>query len=151
MTDLLRACCGGVNRSASRRWLPEQSPAGGAAAGSSWRRVWKIRLRAVLRIAESVAHAPHRLDPRLGKLGRGELRAQPRDVDVDRARLHEAVLTPHQVEQFLAPEHAARRADQRGEQLELLARQLDRATAHLYLEPVPIDLEVTGLEVVSRL
>src|SRR5512147_111967 len=48
--------------------------------------------------AEAIAHPADRLDPRLRRPRRNELRAQPRHVHVDGARLHESILAPEQVQ-----------------------------------------------------
>src|SRR5467141_5456429 len=98
-------------------------------------------------LPEPVADAPDGLDARGGQLGRGELGAQPGHVDVDGARLYEAVPTPHGVEQLLPAEDTPRRAGQDREQLELLRREVHRAAFHADLEAVAIDLEVADLHV----
>jgi hypothetical protein len=71
-------------------------------------------------------------------LGVEELGPQPRHVDVDGPRLHEPVAAPHEVEQLVAAEHPAGRADQRRQQLELGD-----------LESLAIDFELAGLEVAA--
>src|SRR4030095_15256490 len=98
------------------------------------------------RLTEPVAHPAHGLDGRRGQTGGDELGAEPREVDVDRAWLHEAVTTPHEVEQLLASEHAPGGGGQRGEEVEFLARQLHGAATHADLESLAIDLELTLAE-----
>ena len=56
-----------------------------------------------------------------------ELAPQLRDVDVDGARAAGVGHPPDEVEQLLAREHDAGMLEEAREQVELLARQLDRA------------------------
>src|SRR5258706_16446109 len=109
----------------------------------------KRRVTSLLRLGvpEAIADASHRLDARLLGLGRGELAPQAGDVDVDGPGLDEAVAAPDDVQELFPSEDAPGRADQGGEQLELLRGELDGAPLHPDLEPVAVDLEVAGLEV----
>ena len=68
-------------------------------------------------------------------------------MHVHGARLHEAVFAPDQIQQLLAPEDAARCAHEGGQQVELLGREIHPLALHDDLEAVPVDLEVTRLEV----
>src|SRR5207253_3608071 len=60
-----------------------------------------------------------------------ELRAEPADMHVDRARLDlvRARVAPHAVEEGLAGEDAAGGLEQRVEEVELLRREPERPTA----------------------
>src|SRR5262245_66408881 len=101
---------------------------------------------AALRLSEPVAHAADRLHARKLHLGVEELGAQPRHVDVNGPGLDEPVLAPNQIEQLVAAEHAARRADQGGQQLEFLGGEIDGAARDRDLEALAVDLEAAGLE-----
>src|SRR5438874_11972729 len=69
-----------------------------------------------LGLHELVADTPHGLNARRAL---AQLLAQPRDMDVDGARIAVVVVPPGQLEQPFAVEHYARVARQRGQQLEL--------------------------------
>src|SRR5262249_4591000 len=97
-------------------------------------------------VLEAVADTPDRLDAGLLELRDREFPAQARHVDVDRARLHEAVAAPDHVEELFTAEDATGRPDQGRQELELLRRELDLTALHPDLETVAIDLEVADLE-----
>src|SRR5688572_7970228 len=101
-------------------------------------------LRTIRGIPEPVAHAAHGFDRRGGGARGDELRAQAGEVHIDGARLDEAVTAPDEIEQLLATEHAAGRPDEGGEELELLARQLDGPALHADFEALAVDLELAG-------
>ena len=63
-----------------------------------------------------------------------QLGAQPADVDVDGARAAGVAVAPDAREQLLAREDLPRALGQELEQLELLARQLERAAAEVRLD-----------------
>ena len=67
-------------------------------------------------------------------------------MDVHRARLHEAIATPHDVEELVAAEDATGSPGQHRQQLELLGRELHGTPLHPHLEAVSIDLELAGLD-----
>src|ERR1700674_4339354 len=96
-----------------------------------------------LRLPEAVPDTANRLDPGHRRSGGRELGPEPRDVHVHGPGLDEPVLSPDHVEELPASEHAAGRADERGEQLELLRREVHTQALHRHLETVAIDLEIT--------
>src|SRR4029453_9142473 len=107
----------------------------------------KGKVTNVLRLVlEAVADAPYGLDARLLERASRELAAQGSHVDVHRSRLDEAVAAPDHVEQLFTTEDAAGRADQGGQELELLRRQLHLAAFHPDLEAVAINLQISDLE-----
>src|SRR2546427_2468077 len=95
-------------------------------------------------LSEPVPDAADGLDAWRLELRREELAAKPRHVDVHGPGLDEAVAAPDEVKQVLAPEDPPRGADQRGEELELLGRQLDKPVLHPDLAAVALDLEIAG-------
>src|SRR5262249_49331045 len=92
--------------------------------------------------AEPIPDTPDGLDLRRREARRGEFGAQARQMDVDGPRLHEPVASPDEVEQLVPPEHSPRAADQNGQQLELLEREIHAPALHGDLETVPVDLEL---------
>src|SRR5256886_12953118 len=60
--------------------------------------------------------------------------------------LDEAIAAPDHVEQLLTPEDPPGGADQGGQKLELLRRELDLPTLHPHLEAIAVDLQIAGLE-----
>src|SRR5919106_5427502 len=103
------------------------------------------------RVAIAIPDSPHRLDAGSRKPGPHELRTQPGHMDVDRARLDEAIAPPHRIQQLLAAEHATRGGGQDGEQLELLGGELDGPAFQPDLEALAVDLEVADLDVALAL
>src|SRR4029450_5084550 len=103
----------GTGSQPSTRVSTHASPCHRFIGFSSGCRVWGVSMRrerdgsvtAVLHrcdersgpLPESISDSPDRLDPRLGRPGRDELRSQPGHVHVERARLDESALTPPQV------------------------------------------------------
>ena len=77
--------------------------------------------------------------------------AQPGDVHVHRPGLHEAVRPQTRSSSSSRPNTRPGVPDEDGEQIELLAGELDQAALHLDLEAMPVDLELAGLEVVPGL
>src|SRR5215208_3175350 len=81
---------------------------------------------------EAVTDADDGLD---GVAARAQFGAQASDVNVQRARVAVVLLPPHLVEELVARRHAPGAARERGEEAELLARELDlrAATGHVHV------------------
>src|ERR1700710_665497 len=89
-------------------------------------------MASAVRVAEAIADAAHGEEV-LRLLGvELELLAQMADVDVDRARVAVGGVAPDPRQQHLAGVDAARVAGERGEDLELDERRLDRLAAHAH-------------------
>ena len=67
-------------------------------------------------------------------------------MDVDRARAARIAHPPDPVEQLVARDDDAGVLDQVGEQVELLAGQLDRLAGHVHLARLRIERDVAELE-----
>src|SRR5215470_5833289 len=100
-----------------------------------------------LGLAESVPHTPNSLHPGQGEAGGGKFGPEPGHMDIDGARLHEPVLPPHEIEKFFPTEDPARRAGQGRQELEFLRSEVDPMAPDGHLETVPIDLQVSYLQV----
>ena len=87
-------------------------------------------------------------EPRTVRIGGrpAELATELRDVDVDRARAARVAHPPDPVEQLVARDHDAGVLDQVGEQVELLAGQLDRRAGDRHLARLRIERDVAELE-----
>src|SRR5262245_21308506 len=79
---------------------------------SSYDQVTSVLRTARSDVTKSVADAANRLDRRRHQPRREEFPPHAREMDVHRAGLDEAIAAPHQIEQFLAAEHAPWRGDQ---------------------------------------
>ena len=94
------------------------------------------------RRAEAEADAAHRLDP----AGIAELAPERRDVHVDRLRRPVPARLPDLLEQPPAADRGARVARERGEQVELLRRQLELAAVELRAPRALVDLEAADAQ-----
>ena len=93
-----------------------------------------------------VARAAHGAD----RVGTAELAAQLRDVDVDGARAARVAHPPDAVEQLVARDDDAGVLEQVGEEIELLAGQLDELAGDPDLARLRVDRDVAELEQLRR-
>src|SRR3954469_6703545 len=107
-----------------------------AAAAASVR-----RRRRGMSISHDVAHAAHGVQqPRLAALLR--LAPQVAHVDAERVRARAEVVAPDALEDLRAGEHLARVLEEHGQQLELGARELERALPAAGLPGAAVEHEV---------
>src|SRR5205814_6028882 len=110
---------------------------------------WKRRVRRLL-TPPAASSRRHELVPGAAdgadRLGIAQLAPELGDVHVDGARAAGIRHPPHEVEQLLAREHDARVLEEAREQLELLARQLDRRAGDRHVARVAPQDDVAGGE-----
>src|SRR5690348_17026619 len=90
-----------------------------------------------------IAHAPYGLDSNAGS---SDLFAQASHVHVDRTRVANIIVSPHEVDQSLPIEHHTRITRQREEQIELLRTQVDRRAIDPNFAAVGVDLHVVQVD-----
>src|ERR1700687_2412322 len=90
---------------------------------------------------QPVADAPNRLDARVGDPRGGELLAEPPDIVVPCPCVARKVVTPSQVKQLAALEHATGMPRQEREEVELLRPELYARGALADLVPLEVDFE----------
>src|ERR1700694_6353062 len=90
---------------------------------------------------QPVADAPNRLDARVGDPRGGELLADLLNMDVHCPCVARKVVTPYQVQQLAALEHATGMPRQEREEVELLRPELYARGALADLVPLEVDFE----------